>query len=110
MRKMASFVIGAPAALSRKPRLSKYAIRPLRATTITTPGSWPLSTSCLKAEVSLARRSGEKPTCSGRAEGRGCAQIGAADRTTAAQTTRLSSRFIGYLLTGLYGLEGKGPW
>src|SRR5262249_12319709 len=45
MRKIASFVIGALAALSRKPTAWKYATRPLRATTTTAPEMRPRSTS-----------------------------------------------------------------
>src|SRR5215470_19210438 len=92
---MVSFVIGVPAFLSRNPTLSKYAIFPLRATTITAPGIWPLSTSLLNVDVMWARRSGEKPTCSGRADGRGWPQTTAAERTRAVETASARTLFMG---------------
>src|SRR5439155_18976605 len=73
-RKIASFVIGAPAAVSRWPTLSKYAIFPLRATRATAPGYWPLATSAFRTWVARASRSDESPISSGLAVGRASAQ------------------------------------
>src|SRR3989454_11390151 len=62
---------------------------------MTAPGSCPLSTSLLNADVMWARRSGEKPTCSGRATGGGWPQTTAAERTSSVETTRASTFFMG---------------
>src|SRR5207249_2049291 len=62
---------------------------------MTAPGSCPLSTSLLNADVRWARRSGEKPTCSGRATGRGWPQTTAAERTSITETASASTFFMG---------------
>src|SRR2546428_12207340 len=62
---------------------------------MTAPGSCPWSTSLLNADVRWARRSGEKPTCSGRATGRGWPQTTAAERTSITETASASTFFMG---------------
>src|SRR5437867_6753210 len=64
-RKIASFDIGAPVPGSRWPRLSKYAILPLRATRTTAPGYRPRATSAFSTWVTRASLSEESPTSSG---------------------------------------------
>src|SRR2546427_3858200 len=62
---------------------------------MTAPGSCPLSTSLLNADVRWARRSGEKPTCWGGATGRGWPQTTAAERTSITETASASTGWDG---------------
>jgi len=73
IRKIALGVIGAPAALSRKPTACTDATRPLRATTTTAPGIRPRSTSTRSTCPMRSSRSDDSPTCSGFAVGRSLA-------------------------------------
>src|SRR6266550_6569559 len=97
MRKIVSLVMRAPDALSRCPKLSKYAIFPLRATTTTAPGSLSCSISVLNIVPRRPSRAEEKPTCSGGAVG-SCAQTTAAEKTRATVRTRLANRLMARLL------------
>src|SRR3989449_11470023 len=65
MRKIASFVIGAFAAASSTPTVSKSAILPWRATSRMAPGIWPFSESARSVVTIRPRRSDDSPTCSG---------------------------------------------
>src|ERR1700723_857400 len=71
MRKIASLVIGASVAGSRRPNASKYATLPWRATKATAPGTWPLATRSLIAVDSRSSAADDRPTSSGLAVGRG---------------------------------------
>src|SRR4029453_16961042 len=62
---MASFVIGDPVLGSSWPKLSKYAMRPLRATNTTAPGKLFASICPFSAWPIRARRSFDMPTVSG---------------------------------------------
>src|SRR5437879_3687127 len=97
MRKIVSLVMRVPDALSRCPKLSKYAIFPLRATTTTAPGSLSCSISVLNTVPRRPSRAEERPTCSGGAVG-SCAQTTAAEKTRATVRTRLANRLMARLL------------
>src|SRR5437762_9544754 len=97
MRKIVSLVMRAPDALSRCPKLSKYAILPLRATTTTAPGSLPCSTSVLNTGPRRPSRAVERQTCSGGAVG-SWAQTTVAEKTRTTVRTRLAIRLMARLL------------
>src|SRR5712691_11660493 len=104
--------MGAPLAWSRKPKLSKYATRPLRATSTTAPGISPLSAPALSTWPRRSSPSEDSPTCSGRADGSGSAPSAAVIGTRAPRTARAASRFMaGRLLVaeGLDGIEAGRP-
>src|SRR5690242_759780 len=86
MRKMASLVIGAPLAGSRAPNASKYAMRPLRATTATAPGSRFALISACSTWPMRASRSAESPTSCGRADGSACARAAQTDNRAEKRT------------------------
>jgi hypothetical protein len=98
MRKIASGGIGAFELLSRKPTVSKYAIRPFRATTTTAPGIRPRSTSARRICPMRSSLSDESPTSSAFARGSGSAAAPATRSSEKPTMSESASAFMMRLL------------
>ena len=84
-RKIVSVFMGRPASTSALPKAWSSTTRPLRATYVTTPATFPASTYCCIPACRRARRSDERPTDSGVAAG------GASARSAGATSKRAES-------------------